>query len=224
MKSKYRLLILILVFGCVCFHLFSKHTDSGFWWQVEFKISVSGQYRYQMDNKGFDGTYSFTTVLLGTLEEDEGDFIFLQAYQDTRGMKWKEVTVNENNRKEQNLSGKIKPEATLNYVFRERGELSFDFDFQPIPLPFKNTIFTAPVQQLRLPESAADESINSRAEYRAGIIKGSNRVVLADTAIYNKEKKEVNRVFKWKWQEKIPSRESTHEVDVRLKIIRLKKK
>ena len=100
---------MLLVFGCVFSHLFSKQTDSGFWWQVEFKIDVSGQYHYQMGNKGFDGTYSFTTVLLGTLEEDEGDFIFLQAYQDTREMKWKEAAHSENSRKEQNPAGKIKP-------------------------------------------------------------------------------------------------------------------
>jgi len=224
MKSKYQLLIVLLVFGCFCSHLFSKHTDSGFWWQVEFKIVVSGQYNYQTNNIGFDGKYSFTTVLLGTLEEDEGDFIFLQAYQDIRGMKWKEVTHNENGRKEQNLVEKIKPEITLNYVFREKGDLSFDFDFQPVPLPYKSTIFPTPVKQLRLPESAAEESINSRAKYKKGIVNGSNRVVLADTAIYHKEKKEVNRVFKWKWQEKKKSWKSVHEVDVRLKIIRLVKK
>ena len=111
MKLKYQRLILLMFFGCLCFHLFSKQTDPGFWWQVELKIGVSGQYHYQMGDKGINGTYSFTCILLGTLEEDEGDFIFFQAYQDIKEMKWKEISYNENSRTEKNLSGKIKPEA-----------------------------------------------------------------------------------------------------------------
>ena len=225
MKSKYRLLILLPAFCFLCFHLFPRQPDSGFWWQVAFKIYVSGQYHFQANNKGFDGSYSFTAVLLGTLEEDEGDFIFLQAYQNISDAKWKEVTYNQNNRSEQILTGKIKPEVTLNYVFREKGETSFDFDFQPIPVPYKNPLFPEPVYRLCLPQSAAEETINSRAEYREGIIDGSSRIAMADNVLYDKKENEVNRVFKWKWQKKKDaSWNSSHDVEVKLKIIRLKKK
>jgi hypothetical protein len=239
MKTKFTfltLLLFVLISGS--FHLAAstpkqnqpKEKVSQFWWQVELRIAVNGEYSYRIDNKGFNGNYSFTAVVLGSMDEDEDDFIFLQAYQDTRDMKWNETAFNQNGRLESDLSGKIKPDITVNYVFHEKGILSFDFDFKPVPVPSKSTIFSKPVKRLRFPESAGDDSVNAKIIYNQGIINGSHRVTLASKDIYNQ--KEVNRVFQWKWKEENASNNSNmnnswknaHQVEMTLKIIRLKKK
>lgn len=239
MKTKFTFLTLLLfVLLSGSFHLAAstpKRTQpekkaSQFWWQVELRIAVNGKYSYRIDNKGFDGNYSFTALVLGSMDEDEGDFIFLQAYQDIRDMKWNETAFNQNRRLESGLSEKIKPDITVNYVFHEKGILSFDFDFKPVPVPSKSTIFSIPVKRLRFPESTGDNSVNAKVIYNQGIINGSDRVTLASKDIYNQ--KEVNRVFQWKWKEENASNNTNmnnswknyHQVEIALKIIRMVKK
>jgi hypothetical protein len=239
MKKKFTfltLLLVVLISGS--FHLTAstpkqnqpEEKVSQFWWQVELRIAVNGEYSYCIDNKGFNGSYSFTALVLGSMDEDEDDFIFLQAYQDIRDMKWKETAFDQSGRLESNLSEKIKPDVTVNYVFHEKGILSFDFDFKRVPLPSKSTIFSKPVKCLRFPESTGDDSVNAKVIYNQGIINGSDRVTLASKDIYNQ--KEVNRVFQWKWKDVNASNNTNmnnswknyHQVEIKLKIIRLKKK
>jgi hypothetical protein len=208
----------------------SEEKVSQFWWQVELRIAVDGEYSYRNANKGFNGNYSFTAVVLGSMDEDEDDFIFLQAYQDIRDMIWNETAFNQSGHFESDLSEKIKPDVTVNYVFHEKGILSFDFDFKPVPVPSKSTIFSIPVKRLRFPESAGDDSVNTKIIYNQGIINGSHRVILASKDIYNQ--KEVNRVFQWRWKEVNASDntnmndswKNSHQVEITLKIIRLGKK
>ncbi|NIM16394.1 MAG: hypothetical protein GTO45_30745 [Candidatus Aminicenantes bacterium] len=237
MKTKFTfltLLLVVLISGglhlTVAKQTQPKKKASQFWWQVELCIAVDGEYSYRTDNKGFNGNYSFTALVLGSMDEDEDDFIFLQAYQDIRNMKWNETAFNQSGRFEFNLSEKIKPDVTVNYVFHEKGNLSFDFDFKPVPVPSKSTIFSKPVKRLRFPESAGEDSVNAKVIYNQGIINGSDRVALASKDIYNQ--KEVNRVFQWKWKEENASNntnmnnswKNSHQVEIKLKIIRLKKK
>ena len=201
--------------------------ESPFWWQVELRISINGTYNHRVDNKGFEGNYSFTAIVLGTMEEDEDDFIFLQAYQGIRENQWKEVVFDGTRRIGTELGEKIKPEATVNYVFHEKGVLSFDFDFKSIRVPFVSALFPKPVKSLQLPESAGDDSVYAKINYNKGIVGGSNRVTLAGKDIYKKNKKEINRVFQWKWQEGNngtngdKSWKNAHRVETKLKIIRL---
>jgi hypothetical protein len=237
MKTKFTFLTLLLVVlisgGSHLTAAKQKQPEkkvSQFWWQVELHIAVEGGYAYGIDNKGFNGNYSFAAVVLGSMEEDEDDFIFLQAYLYIRDMKWKETAFNQNRRRESDLSEKIKPDVTVNYVFHEKGILSFDFDFKPVPVPSKSTIFSKPVKHLRFPESVGDDSVKARVIYNQGIIDGSDRVALASKDIY--DQKEVNRVFQWKWREVNASKntgmkhswENSHQVEIKLKMIRLVKK
>lgn len=239
MKTKFTfltLLLFVLISGG--FHLTAsapkqnqlKEKESQFWWQVELRITVDGEYSYRIANKGFNGNYSFTAVVLGSMDEDEDDFIFLQAYQDVRDMKWKETAFNQSGHVESDLSEKIKPDITVNYVFHEKGILSFDFDFKPVPVPTKSTMFLIPVKHLRFPESAGDDSVNTKIIYNHGIINGSHLVALTSKDIYIQ--KEVNRVFQWKWEDENTSNntnmnnswKNSHQVETTLKIIRLVKK
>ena len=202
--------------------------ESSFWWQVELRISVNGAYNYRVDNKGFAGNYSFTSIILGSMEEDEDDYIFLQAYQEIQGNKWKETAFNRTGRSETDLGEKINPEATVNYVSHEKGILSFDFDFKPVRVPTIKAIFPKPFKRLQLPEGAGDDSVHAKIKYNKRMVSGSNRLILSDKDIY--DKKEINLVFQWKWKEENSnmnvnkSWKNTHEVETKLKIIRLVKK
>jgi hypothetical protein len=222
MNNTYKLLALILLFCSG--HLFSKTYDPQLWWQVELRITVTGEYAYQTNDNGFEGNYSFTAVVLGTMEDDDDDdFIFVQAHREIPGMKWEETIYKQKEKKQFNLQGKINPETNLNYVFARDGELSFDIEIMPVLVPYENSLLTCPIKSVHLPESAGDETIADKAHYNNGITDGSSRIVVAVKDMYGE--KEIHRVFKWKWQEKDPvsSWNHSHEVEATLKIIPLKK-
>lgn len=222
MNNRYKPFVLILLF-CNAL-LFSKDYDPQLWWQVELRIAVTGEYALQTVNNGFEGNYSFTTIVLGTMEDDDDDdFIFVQAHREIPLMKWEETIFKQKEQKQFNLQGKINPETNLNYVFARDGELSFDIEIVPVLVPYKNSMLICPIKTLHLPESAGDETIVDKNHYNSGIITGSNRIVVAVKDMYSQ--KGINRVFRWKWQEKDPvtSWSHRHEVTATLTIIPLKK-
>jgi len=212
-----------------------------YWWQAELRITVNGEYSYKshLKNKNFDGKYAFTAVILGSMEEDKPDFIFLQAYQANQKLRWSEVMQNDKTRKAVNRSKEVKPDPTLNYVFQKDGILSFDFDFRRIPVPGKTSVFPKTVKKLRLPESAGDASVKTKTQYNKGILEGSNHLELPRKEIY--AQKETTRTYRWKWQEhrieteeqpqddrqssSIPRKSwlNRHTVEVKLKILRVEK-
>jgi hypothetical protein len=222
MNTRYKLLALILLFCSGL--LLSKAYDPQLWWQVELRLAVTGEYAHQTNNNGFEGNYSFTAVVLGTMEDDDDDdFIFVQAHQQISGMKWEETIYKQKEKKQCNLHGKINPETNLNYVFARDGELSFDIEIKPLSVPSENSPLMSSIKSLHLPESAGDETITDKTHYNNGITRGSNRVVAAVKDMYSQ--KEIHRVFKWKWQEKDPvsSWSHSHQVQATLTIIPLKK-
>ncbi len=222
MNPKYKRLALILLFCSGL--LFSKDYDPQLWWQVELRTTVTGEYAYQTNNKGFAGNYSFTATVLGTMEDDDADdFIFVQALQKISGMKWQETIYQQKEKKQCDLQGKINPETNLNYVFARDGELSFDIEIMPVSAPYENSLSIYPVKKVHLPESAGDETITDKSHYNHGITTGSNRIVVAVKDMYSQ--KEIHRVFKWQWQEKDPrsSWSHRHEVEATLIIIPLKR-
>jgi hypothetical protein len=222
MNTRYKLLVLSLLFCCGL--LISKDYDPRLWWQVELRTAVTGEYAYQKNDGGFEGNYSFTAIVLGTMEDDDyDDFIFVQAHREISGLKWQETIYKQKEKKQCDLHGKINPETNLNYVFARDGELSFDIEIIPVSVPYENPPLIFPIKSLHLPESAGDETIGDKTHYNNGITIGSNRIVVAVKDMYSK--KEIHRVFKWKWQEKDPvsSWNHSHQVEATLKIIPLKK-
>ena len=222
MNTRYKLLILILLFCCGV--LVSKNYDPLLWWQAELRIAVTGEYGFQTNNNGFEGNYSFTAIVLGTMEDDDDDdFIFVQAHREISGMKWQETIYKQQEKKPYDLHGKINPETNLNYVFARNGQLSFDIEIMPVLVPQENPLLVCPVKSLHLPESAGDETIADKTHYNKGITTGSNRIVVAVKDMYSQ--KEIHRVFTWQWQEKAPvtSWSHSHQVEATLTIIPLKK-
>jgi hypothetical protein len=187
----------------------AKRPESPFWWQVELRISVSGEYSYREDDKGFDGNYAFTNIILGSMHEDDDDYIFLQVHQETQDLKWKETVFENDLHREFNLSEKINPGVEFNYVFHDKGVLMFDFNIKPIAVPNKCSIFTSAVKRLQFHGSSVDKA---------------NHVEIADNDIYNN--KENNRVFEWKREKESADSDwkNSHHVKAALKIIRLLKK
>jgi hypothetical protein len=221
MKRKYAILTWILLLALCVIDAHAQEPDSFLWWTVELNVSVSGEYSYRSNNTGFDGKYSFSAVVIGSLDEDEGDYVFAQVYQEIKEITWKETAFSENSRDEFDLSKKIKPDITVNYVFRENGKLSFDFDIRPVKVPHKSPAFPKAVKRLMFPRSAGNDSVKPKKKYNREILNGSNRVETGDKDIY--KNKELNPVFQWKWEEKggASSWTNRHDVNVKMKIKRL---
>jgi len=219
---KLRKILLLIILHIFSFNMFPKPQEAGIWWQVELRITVNGSYAYQSDSKGYSGTYSFIKLVLGTLQEDEDDFIFVQAYEKTSGLSWKESVFDDKDNKETDLSKKIILSATLNYVFRRDEELAFDFGMEPVKVPYVNSDTTLPSRKLKMPESAGDYAVKSDHSYEKNIKDGSNQLVLSVKDIYNQ--KELNKKFKWQWEKKddSPPGQSSHNVTAILKILRKK--
>ncbi len=187
-----------------------KYPQSPYWWQVQLTIHSRGQYSHHSGNNSLNGKYSFSTIILGSLEEDDEDFIFVQLTQDINDPQWVETVSNANVQETFDLKNKLRPDATVNYVFRNKGILCFDFDFQPLNVPFH--------KKLRLPESAGDATVDIKEDYNKGILTGSNQVELEDKDIYNNPIN--NPTFSWSWQEKKETWSNHHHATVTLKIHR----
>ena len=221
MNTRYKFLLIILLFCCGL--LFSRDYDPELWWQVELRTAVSGEYAFQTNNNGFEGNYSFTAIILGTMEDDDDDdFIFVQAHREISGLKWQETIYKQKEKKLCDLHGKINPEINLNYVFARNGRLTFDIEILPVLVPHENHPLVCPVKRLHLPESAGDKFIADKPHYNNGITSGSNRIVIPVKDMYSQ--KEIHRIFTWQWQEKDPvsSSSHSHQVQVTLTIIPLK--
>ncbi len=212
------LTFLLLITPCLADS--KNNNKKPFWWKVELQIKVTGQYSYQTRDNGFDGRFSFDAHILGSMQTDEDDYIFMQAFQQIKNKKWQETVFSKNNRQTFTLNDKIKPDITLNYVFKKKGTLSFDHDFRPVSIPSPNPVLKlyTPLQLL-LPQSAGDNSISEKSNYNNGILSGSNRVILKDRDIHTKE---LNiHSFNWTWQEKSNNWSTKHSAEVTLRVIRL---
>lgn len=229
-----------LITLCLCFVLIvfqnvhGQNSQSGefpYWWQVELRVAMSGDYSYRKDNKGFDGNYSFSTLLLGSIQDDEGgDYVFLQVHQEVKDVRWKEVLFIEAKRIESNLndlSGKVVPELTINYIFHNKGSLLLDFEYNALQVPFIGTggtnsaelILPGVVHMLHLPVSAGDESIGNKGKYDKGVILGSNRVTFTVKELTANPL--VTKSYEWTWRDKSGSTwKSRHTVKITLKMAR----
>jgi hypothetical protein len=221
MKLKYanKPVIIFLFLQAVLLHAYQEQ-ESSYWWQIKMHIIVSGEYAYRIDDKGFDGNYSFSAELIGTMLEDGEDYFFLQVFHDIQKMKWKETVFNGNQRSEIDLPGKIKPGIAIEYVLHNRNIISFAVDTEPVTVPLCFPFFPLPTRSLRFPKSAGDASVGTDSKYNKKIIGGSNRVEIQDRDIYDNV--ELNKSFEWNWKESTsnPSWVNSHHVKVNMEITR----
>ena len=89
-------------------------------------------------------------------------------------------------------------------------------------VPYNNQVLAGPIKHIKLPESTGDSSINPKLKYNSGIQKGNNQMTLIEKDIYNN--KFSNHTFQWTWQETKKDWQHSHQVHIKLKIVRLLKK
>lgn len=199
-----------------------QESAAKYWWQIEIAISVSGEYEYRNNINTSKGEYSFDVVLFASMERDNGDYLLYKGEKKIESISWKEVLYQKNeSNKKVDLSKSISPVIELYYVMRREGKIHFDCAISSIPLPFASK---KPAKKLILPRSAENEYINPKTQYNSGIVKGSNRVDVTETRIY--QEKEISEVFNWSWQgarTAWPLGSSSHSVELKLIIRRLEK-
>jgi hypothetical protein len=195
-----------------------------FWWTVEFHITVSGEYKYMVKNKGFDGSYSFNASVYGSLSDDTEDYSFVQVMQELKKIDWKEIIISKSRKDEADLSHKIKPEFSIDYVLQDGQDLSFDFEITPVLAPHACDVFHSPIKKILLPACSGEKQTRIRYDYNQGITSGSNRVRVKEDDIYSAN--ETTRDYVWTWEETNPasSWHSRHQAKLNLKLTRLEKK
>jgi hypothetical protein len=192
-------------------------SDPGFqsWWQVELKLSVSGDYGYNHNNKDHKGEYSFEILSTAAMEQDcDKDYILYQGETNISVQKWREI-INKNTPVTTDLAGKIKPDIRLNYVLKENRKLYFDFEvFLKSPVPGDPD----PLKEFLLPRSALNKSINHHDRYNRDVFGGSNKIRMPEKLILKQT--EAGKEFQWQWQRRGTGFFNTHSVKVELKIIK----
>lgn len=192
-------------------------SDPGFqsWWQVELKMSISGDYGYNYNNKNHKGEYSFEILSTASMEQDcDKDYILYQGETNISVQKWKEI-IDINTPETTDLAEKMKPDIRMNYVLKENRKLYFDFEvFLKTPAPGNSN----PLEKFLLPRSALNKTINQHDKYNKNVVNGSNKIQMPEKFILKQT--ETEKEFQWQWQRKKNGFSNTHSVKVELKIVK----
>ena len=200
---------------------FDQEVESGskYWWQIDIRLSVNGEYEYRDAGSTAKGTYSFAIRSTASIERDNGDYLLYKGGVETEHIAWKETTYRKKQPgKEFDLSRKISPVFELYYVMRREGKIYFDCAVASIPLPCGSE---KPKVELFLPGSAENETINPRKKYNNGISRGTNVVEVTEARIYRE--KEIIKTFSWTWQgtkKTWPPFSNSHRAQLKLTIRR----
>lgn len=222
MKSRYTpllfvLMLLVLRIPAAAGPGQDTGTASGFWWEVELKMSVTGSYRYEKNKTAHEGKYSFEIRSTGALEQDmSNDYILYAGEPEVTVLDWNESASNgQTGSEETNLKEKFQPELRLNYVLKESGKIYFDLEvFPKAPLPKAPHPFFA----FLLPRSAMNKSINKKDKYNKNIVTGSNGIKIPEKSILRND--ETVRSFSWLWRRNKAGLVNSHSVELAIKITR----
>ena len=186
-----------------------------FWWAVELRISVQGDYRMVRENLPVNGRYQYRFFWRGSMERDNGDYILYQGDRELLFLKWHEALRN----RIRDLSSLIKPEIIVNYVIRKDEKLHVDFNIRS---PLSEAESAGSQMAIHFPQSAEHERIDSTVRYNRWIEQGSNEIAVTEDPIYRLT--ETNGQFKWDWRLKKPDRMQSHSVQVEFRLFRKQKK
>lgn len=208
---------LLLVLFTVLLFPVAVAEDSGtpFWWALELRISVQGNYRMVGETLPMTGRYQYRFFWQGSMERDNGDYVLYQGDSELLSLEWHEAVQN----RIQDLSNLIKPEIFVNYVVRKGGKVHVDFNIRSVPSGAGNT---GGRMAFHFPQSAEHEVIDSSVRYNRWIEYGSNTIAIAEDRIYDLT--ETHGQFKWEWRLKRPDREHNHSVQVEFTFFRKPKK
>ncbi len=217
------LFLLLLIFPLALSpYNIAQEEDSAqlYWWRVTIKITVSGDYSYNNDKTGFQGDYDFSVSIVGSIHQDEGDYIFVEVWQETDIDKWNETFTNDGNINLTDLKKIYKPEALVNYIFIQRGKLFFDLDIKEIRVPHKSSLFPESIKKLQNPLSSGESFTSYKTRYARGIVSGSNKLELTQSEIFSN--REIKHDYSWKWEQNDtnPLWQNRHQVTVEIKVNR----
>jgi hypothetical protein len=208
-------LIFIQLIGLLFPVAVAKDSSPSFWWAVELRVSVQGDYRMVRENLPVNGRYQYRFFWRGSMERDNGDYILYQGDRELLSLIWHEAMQN----RIQDLSSLIKPDIFVNYVVRKEGKLHVDFNIRSA---LSGAERTGSRMAIHFPQSAEHERIDSTVRYNRWIEKGSNEIAVAEDPIYSLA--ETNGQFKWDWCLKTPDRMHNHSVQVEFRLFRKPKK
>jgi hypothetical protein len=186
-----------------------------YWWAIELRVSIQGDYRMIKENQPLSGRYRYRFLWRGSMERDNGDYILYQGDSELLFLEWHEAVQNQS----RDLGRLIRPEIFVNYVVRKDSKIHVDFNIRPsAPGSEKASGRMA----IHFPQSAEHEIIDPSNRYNRWVGEGSNTVALIERQIYDRIDTEGE--FGWEWRLKRPAGEHHHSVRVELKLFRKLKK
>jgi hypothetical protein len=217
----------LLVFSLVLVRPVGSHVsgpgqDPPLWWEIILDLRTQGEYRLEAREGKFSGSYTFAVRWQGSMERDDHDYLLYPLDCDLRAWDAQETASASNAVTFFTTSDfRDRPSFTFNYIFHPGQELHLDFRVNGITIPqAENPDMTL----LLFPASAENNQQGDEISYNNFVTKGSNRIALEETEIYEGRLK---RAYSWTWknqrwtlkQQQTIFTSHSHEVEVKLTII-----
>jgi hypothetical protein len=191
------------------------------WWEVRIDLKTDGDYRLDGGGPAFAGHYSFAVYWTGWLEKDDNDYLLYRL--DCRLCDWKAQETAfqaDSSRVLTTADFQERPDFAVRYFIRNGEVLGLDLIVgrMAVPLASPEDAFA-----LLLPSSEQNGQRESQVEYNACVIKGSNRVEIPESEIYDGP---VAKTFNWAWkhdqwlphEKRAVFASQSHQVEVSLSI------
>lgn len=162
------------------------------WWEIRLSVAVQGTYSLRGEGAPLSGEYSGRLLWEGRLEPDGYDFILVRLRSEVLEWSHREKAVEDGAESVLEAPETARPALRLNYVLREHGEVTFDFEIEGTSAPLHGRPIEVP---LEMPRSARPPGITPG--YRDYVLSGSNRIVLPASDL---KRRRPQRTFAWTWR------------------------
>jgi hypothetical protein len=162
------------------------------WWEVRLSVAVEGTYSLRGEGVPLSGEYSGRLLWEGRLEPDGDDFILVHIRSEVQEWLLREKAGQDGAASVLEAPESSRPSLRLNYVLREHGDVTFDFEIAGTAVPLHKRSIEIP---LEMPRSARPAGI--APGYRDYVLTGSNRIVLPASDL---KRRKSQRSFAWTWR------------------------
>ncbi len=153
---------------------------------------MQGTYSLRGEEVPLSGEYSGRLLWEGRLEPDGDDFILVHVRSEVLEWRHREKAARDGAESVLEAPETARPALRLNYVLREHGEVTFDFEIEGTSVPLHRRSIELP---LEMPRSARPPGF--MPGYRDYVLSGSNRVVLPASDL---KRRRPQRTFAWTWR------------------------
>ena len=179
--------------------------ERNWWWEVRIEVSVRGEYSRVGDEGEVTGQYSFVLASKSGMERDNGDYLLYPGESELVSLDWVEIEGADKGSKVKNVEHLVKPVLQVNYVLRESGRASFDFEILSR-------------RHLLLPRSYENRTIHPKDHYNRDIREGDNRAQVEDKLLYERDL--ASTAVRWRWERAEAAGRHEHTVECRSSVIR----